>query len=616
MYRDYTPCKAAGINEKRNSFIGHIRDAIPFALLHVRFKWSFFYGQAFRQIVALPNYIQKWWTSATLKSTAMKRDLFQYVLQVRKDLAAAFRALPLLKRSRAAAIVHYFTLMEAEVFKIADAPGQASKKAFVVHRKAVESSSLAIPAIFDFCPVRIDLRRISEEMFAEAYELYNFSYKYEQVEYCMRLAEKGHFRIVLAEDAPRLTFVYSSSESNERDTLLRSGEIARRLFPTESSVEATAFALLENILTGIRDELQRVTVRTGPEEITYTYSERLLREMRQWTERLSYALRIEMPDEIAVGGVSFVDLRQFWGALICLSNVHQIAHYIAAAGDPRKYPIRSVVLVRARAEWIDLLSVLSEVSNTKCQAILRWFTFQLSVARKTPALQPFFEIGPDILCVCSPLLIGSDFERNFLKLINLHPELRRFSQLVNQAKEPLALQQLAQLFPSPKFRSEPQVQIPGTTDADLVVYEYSTGFALIIQHKWLIEPETVEESNSNDMQLSEGVRQAEKAIEHFKNHGEALRDALELSSSHPISEIQGVVVCRGEESTGFLGESAVPILAERAFRSLLAGGMDLRSLWQLIHSRPDLAEASTKFEDTTVSIRLGGYEFVLPVLIN
>jgi hypothetical protein len=43
------------------------------------------------------------------------------------------------------------------------------------------------------------------------------------------------------------------------------------------------------------------------------------------------------------------------------------------------------------------------------------------------------------------------------------------------------------------------------------VYESSTGFALVIQHKWLIEPETVAESNSNDIQRSEGVLQAEKA---------------------------------------------------------------------------------------------------------
>jgi hypothetical protein len=547
---------------------------------------------------------------------AVKRDVSQYVPQVRRELANLFKGLSLLKRSRAAAIFHYFTVLEAEVFSIADAPGEPSKKAFLVHRKAVESSIRAIPAIFDFCPLSEASRRISQEIFAEALELYDFSYNYEQVEYSMQLADKGQFGIILAKRAPRMTFVYSSSESNARDSLLRSGEIARRLSPTELSVESASRASLGNIIAGIRDELQRTIVRTDPLEITYTYSQRLLREMRQWTGRLSCALRIEMSDDIAAGGVSFGELRRFWGALVALSNVHQIAHYIAAAGDIRKYPVGSAVLVRARGEWIDLLSGLSEVPSQKCEAILNWFTFQLSVARKTPALQPFVEIEPDLLCVCSPLLIGSDVERNFLKLINLLPELRPFSQQVKEAKEPLALQQIAQLFPSPTFRCEPQVEIPGITDADLIVYERGTGFVLIIQHKWLIEPETVEESNSNDMHLSNGAVQAVEAMEYFRKDNPALRRALGLSDSDPISEIQGIVVCRGEESTGFLGEAAVPILAERAFRTLLARETDLRSVWQLTNARPDLVEASAKFEDTTTSIRIGRYEFVLPVLVN
>jgi hypothetical protein len=548
---------------------------------------------------------------------AVKRDVSQYVSQARRDLTTLFRGLSLFKRSRAAAILHYFSVLETEVLKVAAAPDEASKKAFVVHREAVESSIRAIPAIFDSCPVSNgDSRRISEDIFAEAQELCDFAYKYEQVEYSMELAEKGHYRIIVAKRAPRMTFVYSSPEADARDTLLRSGEIAERLFPTESNVQTISRASLESILTSVRDELERVIVRTGPEEITYTYSEGLLREMRRWTGQLSPALKFEMPEDIAVGGVSFGDLRRFWGALITLSNAHQMAHEIAAAGDIGKCPVRSLVLMKARGEWIELLSRLSGVSSRECEAILNWFTFQLSVARKMPALQPFFEIDPGILCVCSPLLVGSNVERNFLKLMNLHPELRPFGELVKEAKEPWALQQIAGLFPPPAFRCELQVEVPGITDADLIVYERSAGFVLTIQHKWLIEPETVGELNSNDVQLSEGVQQAVKAREYFNTDNAALRKGLKLSDSDPISEIQGIVVCRGEESTGFLGEVAVPVLAERAFRTLLAGGRDLRSVWQLSRSRPDLVEASEAFEDTKISIRIARYEFVLPVLIN
>jgi len=82
---------------------------------------------------------------------------------------------------------------------------------------------------------------------------------------------------------------------------------------------------------------------------------------------------------------------------------------------------------------------------------------------------------------------------------------------VKRKKEGIALGHLATLFPRPRFATKPQVVIAGLTDVDLLVYEFSTGFALVIQHKWLIEPDTVNESASNDDELRAGASQAIKA---------------------------------------------------------------------------------------------------------
>src|SRR4029077_12222427 len=89
-----------------------------------------------------------------------------------------------------------------------------------------------------------------------------------------------------------------------------------------------------------------------------------------------------------------------------------------------------------------------------------------------------------------------------------HPNLRSFAEKVKSAKESIALAHLCSIFTGTTFAVKRTVIIEGVTDADLVVCDRSTGFVLVIQHKWLIAPETVLESSFNDGQLGEGVTRA------------------------------------------------------------------------------------------------------------
>ena len=124
------------------------------------------------------------------------------------------------------------------------------------------------------------------------------------------------------------------------------------------------------------------------------------------------------------------------------------------------------------------------------------------------------------------LITDSNVERNLQKLLNRHPNLRSFYETVKNAKESIALAHLSSLFPALNFAVKPTVIIKGVTDADLLVYDRASGFVLVIQHKWLIAPETVSESSSNDEQLSEGVRQALEARDVFRKDHALLRRVL------------------------------------------------------------------------------------------
>ena len=42
----------------------------------------------------------------------------------------------------------------------------------------------------------------------------------------------------------------------------------------------------------------------------------------------------EFPEALNVGPIRFGDLRRFWGALLAISNTHDMAHLIAMGGVP------------------------------------------------------------------------------------------------------------------------------------------------------------------------------------------------------------------------------------------------------------------------------------------
>src|SRR6267143_657237 len=87
------------------------------------------------------------------------------------------------------------------------------------------------------------------------------------------------------------------------------------------------------------------------------------------------------------------------------------------------------------------------------------------------------------------------------------------------------------------------------------------GFVLALQHKWIIAPDTVNESAANDGKLSDGVHQATSARDYFRRDLPFLRRVLGVAPDQAIAGVEAAVVCRGSEGTGFLGtDTTVPIL--------------------------------------------------------
>jgi hypothetical protein len=537
-------------------------------------------------------------------------DLIATPASVRRELNQKFAALAIFKRDRATALYHLASALEMTT----DPFTVNLDLVMALGRRALEASMRAIPAIYRNCsissvaPTEV---QFNPAVFREALDLVEFAFRYDQIMYCFELADRGQFEVRYDPLEERTLFQYASQDESARDTLLRSHE---RDANFELAAEADKAVILK-LAQEARQELEPTILPDQPYGISYRMTPALLAVAKQWAEVLAKARRWEFPEDLVIGNLTLGEVRKFWSAVAVLVNLNEMAHMIVSEGQAKMRPPASVAAIRSRDEWCALIQEIAVIGAGAASELLWWYTFDPKVSEATAPIQPLLAIPANNLILVTNLVNHSNVERNLQKLLNRHPQLRSFYAPLKAAKEKIALTYLAGLFQSPGFAVKPTVIIKGVTDADLLVYERASGFVLVIQHKWLIAPETVSESSSNDEQLREGARQAVAARDVFRKDHALLRSVLELPNDQPVERVEAAVICRGAEQTGFLGQQAVPVALERAFEELWEqSSHSLSKLWERLSSRPDHTGAASRYGDTSAHLTVGGIRFSFPAL--
>ena len=535
-----------------------------------------------------------------------KRDKIQYVIEALTKIDRHFLELPIFTRPLPIAVYNYVAASE---IKIMANSMRGLAQANNASRMLVEAGLRAIPALYERCAESVVVPHSEETTIQDAIELLDFAHRYEQIKYAFGLVEKGQLDYFVAQREPRITFAYASSESDRLDTRLRSLEALQNHAP-QSNVDMAKSAV------SLFDVLAPVVTSTRSGWCNYEYNDDVIAAARiVGRDDLSITNRLEVPGNAPIVDGSFEDLHKFWAALMSMSNVHTAAHMIGATAGRTVPAINTIVLCKPKAEFVYLLSKISELPEHMVAQMLDWYTFDRRIAVDNPLMQPFLPLNEDLLCLPTVHVKGNSFERNFMKLLHRHPKLRGLSAQVDSQLEPAALASLAQMFPEPQYKTLREIDIPGVTDVDLLVFDFVSNTTLVIQHKWLIAPELVKESASNDEKLSEGVSQALKSRDYLRTNHPFLKTKLRLSQNQQIGAIEGVVVCRGFEGTGFLGNPIVPIVREDSFRELVTQTNDLNELCSLMTARPDHDQSEAKSEDMQMSLRLYDYEFVFPGMV-
>ena len=176
-------------------------------------------------------------------------------------------------------------------------------------------------------------------------------------------------------------------------------------------------------------------------------------------------------------------------------------------------------------------------------------------------------MGKEVL-VPHAYALGGRFERNFLKLLAKNPKTKKEYDRLSSQKENIALPRLAKILNSHGIltRTGVAVSVGGQTltDIDLVAYDRRDKCLAGIQHKWLIEPDSVNESKACDAELARAVEQASLGKTHLSNRDFARSVIPEIPATGDIA-VDALVVSKGSEETGFLQNMKVPIVTEDWF---------------------------------------------------
>ena len=155
-----------------------------------------------------------------------RRNPVEVAAQARNEVRQSFERLAIFKRPRPVALLHFATVLDAQAILALRSPFEDAPTANMAHRRAVEASAFAIPNIYKFCPgAGSQAVSFDKQVYLEALQLFDFCYRFEQIDFSYKLADKGQMQIHVAKLQPRITFAYTDKSADEAETALRGREL-------------------------------------------------------------------------------------------------------------------------------------------------------------------------------------------------------------------------------------------------------------------------------------------------------------------------------------------------------------------------------------------------------
>jgi len=420
------------------------------------------------------------------------------------------------------------------------------------------------------------------------------------------------FQAFVAARDRRITFAHTSAEVEvaelERKAyeMYELGTLGEESALSEGKVEA---------LRSLRDIVPQSFKRSTGDRVELVMSGALVSALRKVRDGALAGQLAHLDDSQMLAGMEYGRVRRFQAALGALSHAQLFLHTSIAVQDIVGGAVSSLSFRMELEKLKFRLAEVAELEPAEVSVFADLFIFDGTIQNMPSICQPLIRANSTEVLVPHAYALGGRFERNFLKLLAKHPKTTKEYDKLSSQKENIALPRLITILNSQGIRTRTRVAVSvggrTVTDIDFVAYDPRDRCLLGIQHKWLIEPDSVNESKACDVELARAVEQANLGKTHLGNREFARSVMPEIPAVGDIT-LDGLVVSKGSEETGFLQDMEIPIVTEEWFVRQLRTGTHLGAVLNLARTRPDRKELASKWKPGKVSAKLAGYELRIP----
>lgn len=493
-----------------------------------------------------------------------KRNVKDFIARAESKIDSGWRELPIFQADRPSALLAVITATDDRA-RVGGFTTQSFEEWFWWGVRFGQDVLLyAIPWIFEVCersnapvPAAVD-----ECQYKQGFDLSTYAHAYEEAVNGFTYYHRGSFTAFVAQRDPRITFVFSSDAAAVGETEKRAYE----LYEQQEALERLPIEELKRHYFKLRDLTVEKSMKDGTDRVKLVIDDELMAALRQAKDASLIIHRGQVEESQTFQGIPYRSYAQYYAALYVLSASHFYLHASPIVEDIKGGAVSSLSLRMQISELSRLISEISEVEPEIVALISSLFAYDGSIPNLDPICQPLILANEKEVIIPHVFVQGGGFERNFLKLLAKHPTTTNEYQAFSSSKENIALSELLSLFGDKGIAARRNVSIVKNgklvTDADLLAFDPRDGCLLVIQHKWLIQPDTINETRECDRQLSDGMKQVQEVKSSLVDQTYARR-LLKDIPTQGCTHLEGLVLSRGLEPTGFVTESDDPVVTEK-----------------------------------------------------
>jgi len=482
------------------------------------------------------------------------------IQDIEKRIDTILDRLPIFRLPMDVAVLNCLTAFESVFYRIGQLDDRFSHNAAIINAKA--SLQTIIPLVFSKCSKSVS-------PLEKKRALTFLSNAKQSLKFCERCAVLQHSFILFHRhwyqgsiDGRVLTFSYPEGtdfgrtelhlvlhDYHEERTLSQSVK-SRLPLPTEISW-ATRQALRKVAQT------KSDVVRSIPDEV-YT-------PLRQLIEATMPRPTIDLGTRI--GSYTVRDYYRFWIEFSTLAMAYrEVCNERCRLEDPNRV-LEDRVLSLAFDELVCLLTKRTEIAEDVVTSMLMDVTLDTATERPDILVQPLVRSTPTKVWIAPSLIFTSNWEvcllRNWAKRYS-----GSYGGVVAQKKDKLS-DTIGLLFTQSKFivsirRKLRDSQGRNAGDIDVAVFDVRDGTLVLLEVKWIIEPDSIQETLNTNQQISKGIEQIKRAWRQFESHpGSFLKQIFPNNKIEPsdVKDLRIAVIANGDVGSSLeVTKSDVPVL--------------------------------------------------------